>query len=257
MESGRGLAEVIMQLQNEIKKLETENRALRGELRQEGSEGGSGGGGGSGPGEAGDSGGHINLRRNVSAPMLEGQLKESVMMTVRRYSVSSNILNLATRKHEAMPPLWRTDNARSMVSHSSRWSRLQEGVHARPQIALTSPAPVLTSPAPSPAPAREDLSSREKHSNRRSLQHYVNKNRSKVKTVTFLLPVEDIYTNRPVSAKRQSCYEAALMEETSQTHPDDDQLTHTADHQHTHLEEASHTETEDHHQPECEDHWQR
>uniref|UniRef100_A0A3Q3WFI1 Uncharacterized protein n=1 Tax=Mola mola TaxID=94237 RepID=A0A3Q3WFI1_MOLML len=41
-----------------------------------------------------------------------------------------------------------------------------------------------------------------KVTNRHSLQEYVHKN-AKVKTVTFLLPVDDIYTNRPVLTKHQ------------------------------------------------------
>ncbi|KAL2096342.1 hypothetical protein ACEWY4_008490 [Coilia grayii] len=206
MDSSRSLAQVIMQLQNEIKKLETENKALRGELRQ---------GPVSGPEEeqtgsvqkyqnsdSGDNTGHINLRRNVSAPVLEGQLNDNVMMTVRRYSVSSNILNLG-RKHDASQKAWRGED-KSSTNHS-RWARLQEGVHGRPQTALSSAA-------------REELSSRDKINNRRSLQDYVNKNRSKVKTVTFLLPVDDIYTNQPVATNRSSeetSCENPVMEDSS------------------------------------------
>lgn len=79
MDSGRSLAQVIMELQNEIKKLETENKELRGELKQV-------------PVESNeentnsihsvpdndsveDNIAHTNLRRNVSAPALEGQFK--------------------------------------------------------------------------------------------------------------------------------------------------------------------------------------
>ena len=79
MDSSRSLAQVIMELQNEIKKLETENRALRGESKQmpldseeentdsmqtfQDSD------------SVEDNTGHANLRRNVSAPALEGQFK--------------------------------------------------------------------------------------------------------------------------------------------------------------------------------------
>lgn len=71
MESGRGLARVIQQMQDEIKKLETENKVLRGKLslpltdtsltdpeRRDGT-----------PEN------HAHLKRNVSAPVLEGQYK--------------------------------------------------------------------------------------------------------------------------------------------------------------------------------------
>lgn len=70
MESRRSLAQVISEMQNEIRKLESENKALRGQLdrpataldsvKQDGSQ---------------DSSTHASLRRNVSAPQLEAQYK--------------------------------------------------------------------------------------------------------------------------------------------------------------------------------------
>lgn len=69
--SGRGLARLIRELQGEIKKLERENRVLRGQLGRPGPE--------SGPqGEPELQNGEENsthLRRNVSAPALEGQYR--------------------------------------------------------------------------------------------------------------------------------------------------------------------------------------
>lgn len=79
MESSRSLAHVIMEMRNDIKKLETENRALRGELGQTSF--------GTEPRKPSpespavphrtgvDVNPYISLRRNVSAPVLEGQYK--------------------------------------------------------------------------------------------------------------------------------------------------------------------------------------
>lgn len=79
MESTRSLAQVIMEMRDEIKKLEAENRELRGDYGRRSY--------GAGPGEAstGSSGAeqgpgmeenpYVNLRRNASAPVLEGQYK--------------------------------------------------------------------------------------------------------------------------------------------------------------------------------------
>ncbi|KAL7842730.1 hypothetical protein SRHO_G00244190 [Serrasalmus rhombeus] len=157
MESGggRGLASLIRELQGEIKKLESENRALRGQLSRPAS-------GSELPGPAEPQHGEENtssahLRRNVSAPALESQYKENIIMTVRRYSISSNTIT---------------------VPHKSNTAN-------------------------SSSSARSDSSSvKEKLQSKRSLQQCVNQTRAKVKTVTFLLPVEDIYTSRPVLANR-------------------------------------------------------
>lgn len=72
MESTRSLAHVIMEMREEIKKLEEENRELRGEYGQQGMTGESTKGS-----AATDKleNPYVNLRRNVSAPVLEGQYK--------------------------------------------------------------------------------------------------------------------------------------------------------------------------------------
>lgn len=68
MES-RGLSQIIHQLQEEIRKLETENQTLRGQVGPPGTEP-------SGDREAGqENQNQVNLRRNVSAPALDGQYK--------------------------------------------------------------------------------------------------------------------------------------------------------------------------------------
>lgn len=80
MESGHGLARVIQQLQDEIRKLETENKALRGQLSLPLTE--------TSPTDserrAGTQENHANLRRNVSAPTLEGQYKGKTMQTEKQ-----------------------------------------------------------------------------------------------------------------------------------------------------------------------------
>ena len=87
---------------------------------------------------------------------------ENIIMTVRRYSVSSNILKLG-RKNDG-PPKGKKSEDKSTTNHI-KWARLQDGVHSRPQTALSSPT------------REEHNSTRERHTNRRSLQDYVNTNR--------------------------------------------------------------------------------
>lgn len=79
MESTRSLAHVIMEMRDEIKKLEAENRELRGDFGQRSC--------GALPGEGSavssaaeqragtEENPYVNLRRNASAPVLEGQYK--------------------------------------------------------------------------------------------------------------------------------------------------------------------------------------
>uniref|UniRef100_A0A3Q2VX08 Uncharacterized LOC102298471 n=3 Tax=Haplochromini TaxID=319058 RepID=A0A3Q2VX08_HAPBU len=172
MESTRSLAQVIMEMRDEIKKLEAENRELRGDFGQRSLA--------AMPGEASpvssavkkqadkDDNPYVNLRRNASAPVLEGQYKNTVM-TVRRYSTSSNLSGVTVR-----------DGRINRVRPSnSGWERLQEEIQHGKGVFGNS--------------TKEDVG---KITNRHSLQEYVHKN-SKVKTVTFLLPVDDIYTSRP------------------------------------------------------------
>nr|XP_029537453.1 uncharacterized protein LOC115142123 [Oncorhynchus nerka] len=190
MESSRSLAHVIMEMRNEIKKLETENSVLRGEISQPtiGTEQGE-------PNPyspagqprtgADDNPSHMNLRRNASAPALERQYKENIIMTVRRYSIASNMPSVI-RKSESED---RVSKNRDVAKGSnSSWGRLHEEVHGRaPSVFGNSKRDEFNTTA-------------NKITNRLFLQEYVHKNRTKVKTVTFLLPVDNIYTNRPVLA---------------------------------------------------------
>ncbi|KAM3616928.1 uncharacterized protein V6R79_026166 [Siganus canaliculatus] len=180
MESTRSLAQVIMEMRDEIKKLEAENQQLRGGSGQRSL--GAGSGESSPPVSAAaemQSGmvenPYVNLRRNVSAPVLEGQYKENTIMTVRRYSMGSNLSAVTLREG-------RTDRPRQ---RDSGWARVQEKLQRGSGVSANS-AMVVGKPT-----------------NRHSLQEYVHKNRAKVKTVTFLLPVDDIYTSRPVLTKHQ------------------------------------------------------
>ncbi|XP_026154562.1 uncharacterized protein LOC113125379 [Mastacembelus armatus] len=180
MESTRSLAQVIMEMRDEIKKLEEENRELRGDNGQRS----IAVVGGASPAcaaadtrlEENEENPYVNLKRNASAPVLEGQTKENSVMTVRRYSVSSNLSGATMRDGRA-------DRARQ---RDSAWGRLQEEIQHGNGVFGN--------------PARGEEG---KVTNRHSLQEYVNKNRAKVKTVTFLLPVDDIYTNRPVLTKHK------------------------------------------------------
>ncbi|KAM8903402.1 putative coiled-coil domain-containing protein 195 [Spinachia spinachia] len=171
MESSRSLARVILEMRDDISKLESENRALRG--------GGRGGGEGRGGGtvspvaqrRAGmEENPSVNLRRNASAPDLEGQYKENTVMTVRRYSISSSLPGGTMTERTGDPG----------------WGRLHGHIQHRSGIYGNS--------------ARGEM---EKVTNRHSLQEYIHKDRTKGKTVTFLLPVDDIYTNRPVLTNHQ------------------------------------------------------
>ncbi|XP_077421730.1 uncharacterized protein LOC144051953 [Vanacampus margaritifer] len=180
MEGTRSLARVIMEMREEIRKLEDQNRALpkdgdhqqdvdqdleqtRETFVEEEHENPNG-----------------NLRRNASAPILKGQFKEykdNIGMTVRRYSMNSSP-SVVTRTEGVAGPWGR-------LSHFG-WGRLQEEVQGRngnPNDSATSDVASAT--------------------NRTSLQKYVHKTRAKVKTVTFLLPVDDIYTSKPVLSKPQ------------------------------------------------------
>ncbi|XP_074498161.1 uncharacterized protein LOC141771604 [Sebastes fasciatus] len=184
-QSTHSLAQVVMEMRDEIQKLEEENRELRGDYGHQRAFGARMPGRASSNSpvssaarmEAGmEENPYVNLRRNASAPVLEGQYKENTVMTVRRYSISSNLSGVTMTEG-------RTDRAQPS---DSGWGRLHEEIQHEDSIFGNS--------------TRGEVG---KATNRHSLQEYVHKNRAKVKTVTFLLPVDDIYTNRPVLTKHQ------------------------------------------------------
>lgn len=101
MESSRGLARVILEMRDDISKLETENRELRGSFGAK-RRGGGGGGGRGGRGGAGtvspvaehragmEENPSVNLRRNASAPDLEGQYKGERFRLLHKAACSSS-----------------------------------------------------------------------------------------------------------------------------------------------------------------------
>ncbi|KAF7663343.1 hypothetical protein LDENG_00211710 [Lucifuga dentata] len=187
MESTRSLAQVIMEMRDEIKKLEAENRELREGFGQRAF--------GDPPGEGTEQRAgmaenpYVNLRRNASAPVLEDKYNENAVMTVRRYSISSNLSGMM--REERIDRTHRSD---------SGWGRLQEEIqHGNGMFS---------------ASARGE---KKNVTNRHSLQEYVHKNRAKVKTVTFLLPVDDIYTNQPVLTKYQEDQKISELASISET----------------------------------------
>ncbi|XP_061918022.1 uncharacterized protein LOC133659299 [Entelurus aequoreus] len=163
MESTRTLARVIMEMRQEIKKLEAENRALRQDQDQNQNQDQDQDQEVSVVMEENPSG---NLRRNTSAPILKKH-KDDNVMTVRRYSQSSSlpaVTSLLADEGQTDP-----DGFQEEIPHGTE------------SLAKVSSSGLGDDSA----------------GNRKSLQEYVQKNRAKMKTVTFLLPVEDIYTNRP------------------------------------------------------------
>ncbi|XP_055022984.1 uncharacterized protein LOC129412666 [Boleophthalmus pectinirostris] len=174
MESTRSLAHVVMEMREEIKKLENENRELRGDFSQR-SHWAKVAHASLASTAVVEENPCLNLRRNASAPVLEGPYKENSVMTVRRYSMGSALPSVSMREGR-VDRMRRTD---------SGWERLQEEIHGGSIFG---------------SPTRLEVG---KTNNRHSLQDYVHKNRAKVKTVSFLLPVDDIYTNRPVLPKHQ------------------------------------------------------
>ncbi|CAL1570479.1 unnamed protein product [Knipowitschia caucasica] len=164
MDGTRSLAHVVMEMREEIKKLETESRDPRGPYSQR-THWAKAAHASMAHSTVVEENPYLSLRRNASAPVLEGPFKENNVMTVRRYSMGTSLASVPTREGSR-----RAD---------SGWERLQEEIHHGNSI--------FESPS----------------HNRHSLQDYVHKNRAKVKTVSFLLPVDDIYTNRPVLPKHQ------------------------------------------------------
>ncbi|XP_057695671.1 uncharacterized protein LOC130917910 isoform X2 [Corythoichthys intestinalis] len=183
MEGTRSLARVIMEMQEEIRKLEAQNKMMpkdrKEELDQEQEQTREM------FWEEEHENPYGNLRRNASAPVLKGQFKEykdNVSMTVRRYSMNSSPSGAPRNKQVA--------NLGGRQSHFG-WGRIQEEVRSGNDQLDQSATDVVSV------------------SSTKSFQEYLHKTRAKVKTVTFLLPVDDIYTNKPVLPKPQ---EAAITE---------------------------------------------
>lgn len=78
---------------------------------------------------------------------------ENIIMTVRRYSISSNIIS-TPRKNEILHKPRRFEE----TINNNKWARLHDGLNGRPSSAYVKP----------------DI---DKLTNRHSLQEYTNKNR--------------------------------------------------------------------------------
>ncbi|CAL8375273.1 uncharacterized protein LOC115528959 [Gadus morhua] len=155
METSRSLAQVIMEMQDDIQNLDGDKRG-----RREDSFGDFPGPPRERPKPAALENPYANLRRNASAPALDVQYQENTVMTVRRYSIASHLSGGSGAE----------GSSTSSRKSGSGWGRLQEELH---------PGSTAT------------------RSKKQTLQDLVHKSRAKVKTVTFLLPLDDIYTNRP------------------------------------------------------------
>ncbi|XP_061683913.1 uncharacterized protein LOC133505055 [Syngnathoides biaculeatus] len=170
MEGTRSLARVIMEMREEIRKLDAQKRALpkdQGDQEQEQT-----------PEVFLEEEQENSIRRNASAPILKRQFeecKDNTVMTVRRYSMNSSPPGVTQSEGTA--------DLAGRLSHFG-WGRVQEEV---------CDGNCDIDHSVSSDPARKKT----------SLQEYVHKTRAKAKTVTFLLPVDDIYTNKSVLPKPQ------------------------------------------------------
>ncbi|XP_059845299.1 putative coiled-coil domain-containing protein 195 [Hypanus sabinus] len=181
MESNKRLRQIIKEMRSDLKKLESENKALRVKLSQNGKRT-----------ETLDEATisalhqqlkseealtHANLRRNISAPVLEEETRDN-RMTVRRYSISSlHAFTIGNKCHKA--PDQNQTHQRSEQegpesaanNHSCTIMKVMKGQGILAEL-----------------PAAE--SSEEKHPQDAPFQEYEHKCKYKMKSVTFLLPVD-------------------------------------------------------------------
>ncbi|XP_038672261.1 putative coiled-coil domain-containing protein 195 [Scyliorhinus canicula] len=181
MDSNKRLMQIIGEMRSDMKKLESENKALRVKLSQSGRRA-----------EILEKATisalqqqlkteevltHANLRRNISAPELEGDGRDNAM-TVRRYSISSLHAFTVGNKHQKS--LDQTPTYRKSEQEEPR------------STAPTQPC-TITKLAKSQgilAQLPDANTSEENYPQRASLKEYVHKCKFKMKSVTFLLPVD-------------------------------------------------------------------
>ncbi|XP_067850775.1 putative coiled-coil domain-containing protein 195 [Heptranchias perlo] len=181
MESNKRLMQIIKEMRSDMKKLESENKALRVKLSQSGKRA-----------EMLEKATisalqhqlkteealtHASLRRNISAPVLEGETRDNTM-TVRRYSISSLHAFTVGNKRQKSPDQNQTNRMSekeepdsAAVSQPCTIMKLAEGQEIIARLPGTN------------APEEE-------YPQGRTLQEYVHKCKFKVKSVTFLLPVD-------------------------------------------------------------------
>ncbi|XP_041125871.1 uncharacterized protein LOC121326608 [Polyodon spathula] len=185
MDSNRRLLQVIREMRSEMKKLECENSELRGQRCQSRTSS-----------EIVEDTAvstafhhHVNseetaslasLRRNISVPLLEGQCKkENIMMTVRRYSISSNSSTRPVPKKKLS-----VGNALDKRDLGEKNNALEESAEEASSIAENGIQGQDSTRPP-------NTFSKDTFKNRRLLKQYVHKCKAKVKSVSFLLPVDD------------------------------------------------------------------
>ncbi|XP_069752850.1 putative coiled-coil domain-containing protein 195 [Narcine bancroftii] len=180
MESNKRLKQMITEMRSEMKKLESENKALRVKLSQNGKRA-----------EVLDLSlkseealTHTNLRRNISAPVLEGEIRGNTM-TVRRYSISSLHAFTIGNKHHKSP------DQNQIHRRSKRDER--ESAEATPSCTMMKVIKGQGILAELPGAN----SSEEKHRQDTPFQGY------KMKSVTFLLPVDVV--SRPEDQDFSHC----------------------------------------------------
>ncbi|XP_078066234.1 coiled-coil domain-containing protein 195-like [Mustelus asterias] len=181
MESNKRLMQIIKEMRSDMKKLESENKALRVKLSQSGKRA-----------EILEKATisalqqqlkteevltHANLRRNISAPALEGEARDNAM-TVRRYSISSLHAFTLGNKHQKSPD----------PNPTYQKSEPEEPRSAAP----TQPCTIMKLAKSQGILAQlpDTTTSEENYPQRATLQEYVHKCKFKMKSVTFLLPVD-------------------------------------------------------------------
>ncbi|XP_029473048.1 putative coiled-coil domain-containing protein 195 [Rhinatrema bivittatum] len=194
MEGNGRLLRVIRELRGEVRELERENRALHAELSRAGPVGAvrplevekeEGSRKSSAPEEAPAP---AALRRNVSAASsLERQEQKGNTMTVRRYSISASVHAGAGNAHH-----------RQSKRNSSHRSHAVQGIGRLP-MSPTAVERIKDEDSISNCPA--DHFSNKKITSIKSFQDYMYKCRGKVKSVTFLLPIDTAYSENQVSFK--------------------------------------------------------
>ncbi|XP_051874565.1 putative coiled-coil domain-containing protein 195 [Pristis pectinata] len=203
MESNKRLKQIIKEMRSDMKKLETENKALRVKLIQNGKRA-----------ETLDEATisalhqqlkseealtHANLRRNISAPVLEGEPRDN-RMTVRRYSISSlRAFTIGNKHHKSL-------------DHNQTHQRIKQ---EEPESAAA--IMKVMKGQGSLAELSGANSSEEKHPQDTSFQGYVHKCKYKMKSVTFLLPVDVVSHSDDQGSSQcpgyQSCHQLPPIQE--------------------------------------------
>ncbi|XP_032887029.1 putative coiled-coil domain-containing protein 195 [Amblyraja radiata] len=181
MDSNKRLKQMVKEMRSDMKKLESENKALRVKLSQNGKRA-----------ETLDEATisalhqqlrseealtHANLRRNISAPALEGEARGTTM-TVRRYSISSlHAFTVGNKRHKS------PDQNRTHQRSRQEGSESTTVIHPYTTMKVTTGQGV-------PDELLETKSPEGKQPQDTPLQEYVPKCKYKMKSVTFLLPVD-------------------------------------------------------------------